>query len=279
MRINNNPGAIHAQKQRETNTEAVLNRLKKLSSGKNVNSAADNAAGLAISEKMRTQITGSMKASQNTQDAVSLLQVAEGGLSAIQNMLQRGRELAVQSANGTNDNLDRAALQGEFANITAEIDQTAGTTEFNGLNVLDGSAGAITVQAGPNEGDTTDINIGDMSAGALLGFASDEYNAETDANVNSAGAAQSAIGTVDSAINDISLKRAEIGAMQNRLEFRMQTLDIGAENMQAAESRIRDADMAKMMTELTTKSILQKASTAVLAQANARPQNVLQMIG
>jgi len=279
MRINNNIGALNAQRQAGVNNNAVANKLEKLSSGKRINRAADDAAGLAISEKMRTQILGTMAASRNTQDAVSLIQVAEGGLQSLQGMFQRARELAVQSANGTNDdNVDRQAIQDEFANIVAEVDDTANTTQFNGMNVLDGSGNPVTIQAGPNSEDTVDINIGDMSAGALLGFEGEDYNAATDANLSSTAAASSAIGTIDNAINDISMQRAELGAQQNRLEFRMQALDIQAENVTAANSRIRDTDMAKMMSELTAKNILQQASNAMLAQANARPQNILGML-
>jgi len=280
MRINNNIGALNTQRQTGINNNAVANKLEKLSSGKRINRASDDAAGLAISEKMRTQILGTMMASRNTQDAVSLIQVAEGGLQNIQSMMQRARELAVQSANGTNDDaVDRQALQSEFANIVAEVDDTASTTQFNGMNVLDGTGDPITIQAGPNADDTVDIEISAMTAGALLGFEGGEYNAATDANISSQAAASNTIGTIDNAVNDISLQRAELGAMQNRLEFRMQALDIQAENATAAKSRIRDTDMAKMMSELTAKNILQKASTAMLAQANARPQNIVGMLG
>ncbi|MCL2627886.1 MAG: flagellin [Oscillospiraceae bacterium] len=280
MRINNNVSALNAQKQNKLNNEAVANRFEKLSSGKRINRSADDAAGLAISERMRSQIMGALTASRNTQDGISLIQTAEGGLQSIHEMLQRAREIAVQSANDTNDNnVDRPALQGEFENIVNEIDDTADKTEFNGVNVLNGETGTVSIQSGPNEGDTTDIEIGAMTASALLGLQGDEYDAATDANVTSSAAASSTIGTIDNAINDVSMQRANLGAMQNRLEFRMQALDIQAENATAAESRIRDSDMAKMMTELTAKSILQKASTAVLAQANARPQGILGMLG
>jgi len=194
-------------------------------------------------------------------------------------MLQRGRGLAIQSANGTNENNgDRPAIQSEFENIVAEIDDTASTAQFNGMNVLDGSNGPITIQAGSNAEDTVDINISAMNAGELLGFAGDEYNADTDANVASQAAASAAIDTIDNAVNDVSMQRAELGAMQNRLEFRMQALDIQAENATAARSRINDTDMARTMTELTTKNILQQASNAMLAQANARPQNIVGML-
>ena len=280
MRINNNIGALNAQKNVNNNNNAVSNRLEKLSSGKRINKAADDAAGLAISEKIRTSILGSMAASRNTQDAISLIQVAEGGLASMQGMMQRARELAIQSANGTNDDaVDRNAIQGEFANIVAEVNDTANTTQFNGMNVLDGTGDPITIQAGSNADDTVDINISGMTAQSLLGLDTDEYNADTDVNLASSAAASSALGTVDNAINDISTQRAELGAMQNRLEFRMQALDIQAENATAAGSRIRDTDMAKMMSELTAKNILQKASTAMLAQANARPQNIVGMLG
>jgi len=276
MRINNNIGAMNAQKQAGINSNAVANRLEKLSSGKRINRAADDAAGLAISEKMRTQILGTMTASRNTQDAVSLIQVAEGGLQSIQSMLQRGRELAIQSANGTNDDaVDRQALQNEFANIVAEVDDTASTAQFNGMNVLDGTNDPVTIQAGPNAEDTVNIEIGAMTANALLGFEGEEYNASTDVNIASTAAASNAIGTTDNAINDISMQRAQLGAMQNRLEFRMQALDIQAENATAARSRISDTDMARTMTELTSKNILQQASNAMLAHANAKPQNIL----
>jgi len=279
MRINNNIGGLNAQRQAEINKNAVANRLEKLSSGKRVNRSSDDAAGLAISEKMRTQIIGAMTASRNTQDGISLIQVAEGGLQGIHGMLQRARELAVQSANGTNDDsVDRNAMQQEFTNIVNEIDDTAKTTQFNGMNVLDGSNSPVTIQAGPNSEDTVDINAGDMTAGALLGFEGD-YDPATDVNIATAAAASAAMGTTANAVNDVSMQRAELGAQQNRLEFRQQALDIQAENAIAAESRIRDTDMAKMMSELTAKNILQKASNAMLAQANARPQNILGMLG
>jgi len=279
VRINNNIGALNAQRQSGINNDSVANRLEKLSSGKRINRAADDAAGLAISEKMLTQIMGTQTASRNTQDAVSLIQVAEGGLQALQGMLQRGRELAVQSANGTNDDaVDRAALQNEFENIVSEIDDTANTTQFNGMNVLDGTSAPVTIQAGPNAGDTVDIDIGSMTAQSLLGLEGEQYDAAADPNLASASAASSAIGTIDNAVNDISMQRAELGAMQNRLEFRMQALDIQAENATAARSRISDTDMARTMTELVTKNILQQTSNAMHAQANARPQNILGML-
>lgn len=278
MRINNNMGAMNAQRHLGVNNSAVANRLERLSSGQRINRAADDAAGLAISERMRAQILGATTATRNTQDAISLIQVAEGGLQGLGNMLQRGRELAVQSATGTNQPMDRQAIQTEFAQIVEEIDQTAATTQFNNMNLLDGTNNPITIQAGPNAGDTVDIEIGAMTAGQLLGFQGEQYDAETDVNLATQGAATEALETLDGAINDVNMQRAELGAMQNRLEFRMQALDIQAENAQAAESRIRDTDMARTMSELTSANILRQASIAVLAQANAQPQGILGML-
>jgi len=198
-------------------------------------------------------------------------------LQSTQNMLQRGRELAVQSANGTNQNVNRQALQEEFGNLVAEIDRTAATTEFNGTNLLDGSESTIIFHAGPNPGDTVNLNLNAMTSERLLNVEGD-YDPETDVNIATASAASEAIQTVDNAVNEVSTQRAELGAMQNRLEFRMQALDIQAENATAAESRIRDADMASTMTEMVTKSIQQSVATAMLAQANTNPQTVLGLL-
>lgn len=277
MRINNNLSALNANRQLGNNANQVSNRLENLSSGRRINRAADDAAGLAISERMRTQINGARTASRNTQDAISMLQTAEGGLQSMHNMLQRGRELAVQSANGTNQNMDRQVLQGEFGNIVEEIDQTASTLQFNGMTLLDGSQDNIIFHAGPNPGDTVNFNLGAMNAERLLNVEG-EYDPETDVNVATAAAATEAIGTVDNAVNEVSMQRAELGAMQNRLEFRMQALDVQAENAAAAESRVGDADMAQMSAQFTAENILRDVSTAILAQANATPQAVLGLI-
>jgi len=279
MRITNNLTALNSQRQQGVNNNSVSKAAEKLSSGSRINKAADDAAGLAISEKMRTQIIGALTASRNSQDAISLIQVAEGGLQSIHGMLQRQRELAVQSASDTNqDAVDREAMQQEFGQIVNEIDNVTNTLDFNGTKVLDGSAGAITIQAGANSDDTIEIDINSMKAGDLLGYEGD-YNESTDVNIASSAAATAALDTLSSAVNNVSMQRAELGAIQNRLEYRMQNLSIQAENAAAAESRIRDADMAKTMTEFTTKNILQRASTAMLAQANALPQGVLRLLG
>jgi len=268
MRINNNITAINSHRQYGMNNNAIGKNVEKLSSGFRVNRAGDDAAGLAISEKMRTQIRGLNMASKNSQDGISLVQTAEGAMQTAHNIMQRMRELAVQSANGTNDEtIDRAALQLEFSQLDEEINQIASTVKFNDMTIF-GTAGAnmsFTIQSGANQGDITPINVTNLAGpGGTIGTQS---------------LAQASITRMTNAINTLSTSRATLGAIQNRLEFKIQNLDNSAENLQAAESRIRDVDMAKMMTEFTKNSILFQASTAMLAQANAIPQSVLQLVG
>ncbi|MCL2046639.1 MAG: flagellin [Oscillospiraceae bacterium] len=305
MRINNNITALNSHRQYGINNKNISKNMEKLSSGFRVNRAADDAAGLAISEKMRSQIRGLNMASKNSQDAVSLVQTAEGGMQTIQDILQRMRELAVQSASDTNQNtVDRQALQLEVNQLVEEIDQIASTTEFNKMKLLNGTgsgtpgvpgsvfgttAGGI-IQAGANYTQTMSIVIGDMSAdglGVSLLINTSNVSLPTpapDATTTGLGianqpSAAEAISTIDVALNKVSMARAKLGAYQNRLEYKIQNLDNQAENVSAAESRIRDADMAKMMTEFTKNNILFQASTAMLAQANALPQGVLQLLG
>jgi flagellin len=281
MRINNNISAMNVNRQAGINNLSQARNMERASSGQQINRAGDNPAGLAISERMLSQILGLNQASRNTQDAVSLLQVAEGGMQNIQDSLQRVRELAVQSASDTNQNLDRAALNLEASQLVEEIDQTAETTEFNETQLLSGAldpnsvsadgqqGNSLVIQVGANEGQTMEISIQDMSAQSL---GVDEVDLTT------AQTSQEAIGTVDNALNDVSMQRAEIGAMQNRLEFRMQNLDIQAENQAAAQSRIRDADMARTMTDLARNNILSQVNTAMQSHSNVAPQGVLQLL-
>ncbi|MCL2392512.1 MAG: flagellin [Oscillospiraceae bacterium] len=302
MRINNNITAINSHRQYGINSGNIGKNMEKLSSGFRVNRAADDAAGLAISEKMRAQIRGLNMASKNSQDAVSLVQTAEGGMQTIQDILQRMRELAVQSASDTNQNeVDREALQLELVQLGDEIDQIASTTEFNRMQLLDGSRAAedpnitdvdhlghLTIQAGANHSQTMTIAIGAMSSSGLGVIVADAADTlPTDAtdlsdgeiNISSRVNAEETIKRIDDALNCVSMQRAQLGAFQNRLEFKIQNLNNQAENVSAAESRIRDADMAKMMTEFTKNNILFQASTAMLAQANSLPQSVLQLLG
>ena len=263
MRINNNVTAINSHRQYGINNGNIGKNVEKLSSGFRVNRAGDDAAGLAISEKMRTQIRGLNMASKNSQDGISLVQTAEGAMQTAHNIMQRMRELAVQSRNGTNDTaVDRAALDLEFQQLKTEISQIESTVKFNDMSIFGKS---FTIQSGANSGDITTFTVGYMN------------NAE--GNVATHTAAAESISELTKAINSLSTTRANLGAIQNRLEFKIQNLDNSAENLQAAESRIRDVDMAKMMTEFTKNNILFQASTAMLAQANAIPQSVLQLVG
>jgi len=265
MRIQNNITAQNSHRQYNINTMNVGKNVEKLSSGYRVNRAADDAAGLAISEKMRTQIRGLNMASRNSQDGISLVQTAEGAMQSAHNIMQRMREIAVQARNGTNDGddgVDRKALNLEYSQLNNELGEIERTVKFNDMTVFKIS---FTLQSGANAGDITTFSIGGLEqpGGSVLSEAS----------------AAAAISAMTTAINALSTNRATLGAIQNRLEFKIQNLDNSAENLAAAESRIRDADMAKMMTEFTKNNILFQASTAMLAQANALPQGVLQLLG
>jgi flagellin len=279
MRINNNIAALNTHRQYGINNNNVASSVEKLSSGYRINRAGDDAAGLAISEKMRAQIRGLNMASKNSQDAISLIQTAEGALQETHNILQRMRELAVQAASDTNDGdyeegedggVDRAALDAEFQELLEEINNIAEQTAFNTRKLLDGSLSGAVIQTGANEGETLDISIEDMST---TGLAINTLSLASRAN------AASAISTVNEAINTVSTERSKLGAYQNRLQHKIANLDTSAENLTAAESRIRDIDMAKEMTNFTKNSILTQAATAMLAQANALPQGVLQLLG
>jgi len=270
MRINNNITALNSHRQYSINNNNIGKNVEKLSSGFRVNRAADDAAGLAISEKMRAQIRGLSMASKNSQDAISLVQVAESGMQTIQDILQRMRELAVQSASDTNVTLDRDALDLEVQELIKEIDQIADTTEFNEMKLLDGFFKDKVIQAGANVGQTMTLSISSMNA-VGLGVKTHEVKTRATANL--------ALAQITTALSSVSMMRATLGAYQNRLEYKIRNLDNAAENIAAAESRIRDADMAKMMTEFTKNNILFQASTAMLAQANALPQGVLQLLG
>ncbi len=384
MRINNNIMAMNTHRQYATNNNRVAKSTERLSSGSKINRAGDDAAGLAISEKMRAQIRGLNMASKNSNDAISLVQTAEGALTETHSILQRINELAVQSASDTNeDDVDREALQSEFSALRSEIDDIANKTTFNNKKLLNGSfgtkytidaaselkegsngllnikfsgftasgsitftqgagntisasmttggntytatgvqdadgagtltfqlvgtgtvagqelgtltiekasgytvaagvgiaalntldftatAGSAKIQTGANAGETLDISIASMTTSSL---------ALSTLDISSRDGARVAISTVQTAINMVSTQRSELGAIQNRLEHKINNLDTSAENLQAAESRIRDIDMAKQMTEFTTQNILVQAATAMLAQANSAPQNVLSLL-
>lgn len=272
MIINHNISALNTYSRLTNANSMQAKSLEKLSSGLRINRAGDDAAGLAISEKMRGQISGLNQASRNAQDGVSLIQTAEGALNETHSILQRMRELSVQAISDTNTDDDRASLQLEVAELIDEVDRIATSTEFNGSSLLDatgGTAGTFTLQIGANSGQTLDVAIGDMQAAALGIDAVD---------ISTAAGATTALGLVDTATASVSTERATMGAKQNRLEHTINNLTASAENLTAAESRVRDVDMAKEMMEFTKNNILNQAATAMLAQANQMPQTVLQLL-
>jgi flagellin len=269
MRINHNISALNTYRQLSNNGVATSKSLEKLSSGLRINRAGDDAAGLAISEKMRGQIRGLEMASKNAQDGISLIQTAEGALNETHSILQRMRELAVQSSNDTNTNADRAELQKEVAALTTEIDRISNDTEFNTQKLLDGSFTGKQIHIGANTGQALTLTIGTMGAGAL---------SVSGLSISSQTAADNAIATIDAAIAQVSGQRSSLGAIQNRLEHTINNLGTSAENLTAAESRIRDVDMAKEMMEFTKNNILSQAAQSMLAQANQQPQGVLQLL-
>ncbi|GEL78706.1 flagellin N-terminal helical domain-containing protein [Tenuibacillus multivorans] len=245
MRINHNIAALNTHNQLTNNTNNVQSSLEKLSSGLQINRAGDDAAGLAISEKMRGQIRGLDMATKNAQDGISLIQTAEGALNETHSILQRMRELSVQAANDTNDTVDRDALQEEVDQLVEEIDRIADTTEFNGMNLINGDLdeggelGELTLQIGANEDQELVVEIGDMEASELGESGVDAIDLSSYEN------ADTAIGEIDDAIEAVSTQRSELGAVQNRLEHTINNLSTASENLTAAESRIRDVDHAE----------------------------------
>ncbi len=270
MIINHNLAAMNSHRQLTINNGYQGKSLEKLSSGYRINRAGDDAAGLAISEKMRAQIRGLNQASRNSQDGVSLIQTAEGALNETHSILQRMRELAVQAGNGTNDTGDVGYLQDEVDQLLEQINTIASGTQFNGKTLLNGSqASGLTLQIGANAVTTVDqisITISDMRVSALT---------LTNLSITTA---TTAITSIDTALAAVSAQRSQLGAYQNRLEHTIANTDNASENLQAAESRIRDVDMAKEMMNYTKNNILIQSATAMLAQANQQPQSVLQLL-
>ena len=285
MVINHNMSAMFAQRSQGIQDLNQQKSMEKLSSGMRINRAGDDASGLAVSEKMRSQIRGLNQASTNAENGISFIQTTEGYLQETTDIVQRIRELAVQSSNGIYSDEDRMQIQVEVSSLIAEVDRIASTAQFNGMNMLTGRfarpTGENVVTAsmwfhiGANMDQRTQVYIGTMSAMALgLRNVGDE-------SIMSLGApddANRAIGTLDEALKKINKQRADLGAYQNRLEMTIKGLDIGAENLQASESRIRDTDMASEMVEFTKDQVLSQAGTAMLAQANQSSQNVLSLL-
>mgnify|MGYP000968439118 CR=1 FL=1 len=275
MRINNNLMAMNAHRQLGITNNSSAKSMEKLSSGYRINRAGDDAAGLSISEKMRAQVRGLNMASRNAQDAISMIQTAEGALNETHAILQRMRELAVQAANDTNVSVDRTAISDELTTLVAEIDRISDSTTFNEKKLLNGdlaaTASAANFQIGADCGVAMTLTIATMDSDALT------VNAVASC-VGSYANATATIGTIDAAIKRVSAERSKLGANQNRLEHTIKNLDNASENIQASESRIRDVDIAKEMMEFTKNNILQQAAQAMLAQANQAPQGVLQLL-
>lgn len=271
MIVQHNMAAANTNRQLGITNSNLGKSTEKLSSGYKINRAGDNAAGLTISEKMRGQIRGLDQASTNAQDGISLIQTAEGALNETQSILQRMRELTVQASNDTNVSADRTAIKAELTALTSEVSRIAGETEFNTMKLLDGKFSGKNLQVGANSGQNIQFSISTMTAGAL-GISG------IDAKIGTYGSATKAISTVQSALNKVSTQRSALGALQNRLEHTIANADNTSENLQAAESRIRDVDMAKEMVKYSKDNILQQAAQSMLAQANQSTQGVLSLL-
>ncbi len=285
MIINHNISAMFSQRTLGQTNEAQKKSMEKLSSGMKINRAGDDASGLAVSEKMRSQIRGLNKASENAQNAISFIQTTEGYLQETTDIVQRIRELAVQSSNGIYTAEDRMQIQVEVSQLVAEVDRIASHAQFNGMNMLTGrfakETGDNSVTAsmwfhiGANMDQRTQAFIGTMTA-AALGIR--RLGNEEVISLGTPDDANRAINTLDEALKKINKQRADLGAYQNRLEYTIVGLNIGAENLQASESRIRDTDMAKEMVEFTKNQVLTQSGTAMLAQANQTTQSVLGLL-
>ena len=281
MVINHNMASLFASRQEGINAANLQNSMSKLSSGERINKAGDDASGLAVSEKMRSQIRGLNQASRNIGDAVSFVQVAEGYLAETTDVLQRIRELSVQASNGIYSDEDRMQIQVEVSQLVAEVDRIASSAQFNGMNLLTGrfskdSDAVMQFQVGANADQNIRAYIGTMTSSALgLKGIQGEDN---QISISSPDEANATIATLDEALKNVNKQRADLGAYQNRMEMAQKGINVAAENTQAAESRIRDADVATEMVEYTKQQVLTHASGAMLSQANSQSQNVLALL-
>lgn len=274
LRINTNIQALAAQRSLGNNRQAQESSLERLSSGYRINRAGDDAAGLAISERIRASVRSLGQANRNAQDGISLVQVAEGGTNEISNILVRMRELSIQGASDTIGDLERGFIHKEIIALKGEIDRIAGTTEFNGTKLLNGSAEMLEVQVGLNNNPAEDRLVIDPKQQNVTLSALGLDNISTETKVQ----AQENLDMVDRALNVVMSNRADLGAMQNRLQSTINNINIYKENLEAARSRIRDTDMASETSELTKQNILTQAGISVLAQANANPQQALKLL-
>ncbi|MCW5612791.1 MAG: flagellin FliC [Rubrivivax sp.] len=271
MTINTNVVSLNAQRNLSGSQNSLAVSMQRLSSGLRVNSARDDAAGLAIAERMNAQVRGGAVAIRNANDAISLSQTAEGAIGKVGDMLQRMRELAVQAANATNGTDDRANLDAEYQQLAEEITRTLDNTRFNGLNILGANAGTQTFQVGANNTDTVDVVTTDLAGASTIGSV-------TAGDITSAANASAAMANIDDALTTINTERALYGAVQNRFEAIISTLQVANENEAAARGRIMDADFAAETANLSRAQIMQQAGAAMVAQANQLPQMVLSLI-
>jgi len=281
MIINNNMSSLYANRVLGISNDSIMKSMEKLSSGERINRAGDDASGLAVSEKMRSQIRGLNQASRNIQNGISFIQTTEGYLQETTDILQRIRELAVQSANGIYSDEDRMQIQVEVSQLVAEVDRIASQAQFNGMNMLTGrfaleGDGMMQFQIGANVDQNTRVFIGTMTAQSL--GLKGVQGSDEQISIGSPDQANLVLATVDTALTTVNKQRADLGAYQNRFEIAAKGINVAAENTQASESRIRDTDMASQMVEFTKDQILTQAGTAMLAQANAQSQNVLALL-
>ena len=272
LRVNTNVTSINAQRNLSSVTTRLSDNFRRLSTGLRISTAADDAAGLAISERLRSQVRSLEQAKRNANDGISFVQTAEGALNEVSSILTRLRELSIQASNGTVSNTDKDTLDEEFQSLVTEIDRIGNSTEFNDIKLLDGSQPTVSFQVGYGTAagiDTLDVTLGAALATTLSLDALD---------IGSGGSTNQAITNIDAAINTVSGLRGSLGAVQNRLGSTINNLAIQTENLTAAESRIRDVDVAYETAQLTRNNILQQASISVLAQANAQPQSALQLL-
>jgi flagellin len=273
LRVNTNSASINAQRNVASVTGRLEGNFRRLSTGLRISSASDDAAGLAISERLRSQIRSLDQAKRNANDGISLVQTAEGALNEVSSILVRLRELAIQSANGSVSNQDKETLDEEFQSLVSEVNRIGQSTEFSGIKLLDGSASTVTFQVGFG----TNASIDQLQV-SLKSSLSTSLSL-TSLDIGSGGSTTTAITNIDAAINSISGLRGSLGAVQNRLGSTINNLAITVENLSAAESRIRDVDVAYETAQLTRNSILQQASISVLSQANTLPQSALRLLG
>ncbi|MFT7534205.1 MAG: flagellin [Hyphomicrobiaceae bacterium] len=273
LRVNTNVASINAQRNLSSVSEKLGGNFRRLSTGLRISNASDDAAGLAISERLRSQVRSIDQSKRNANDGISLVQTAEGSLNEVSSILIRLRELAIQSSNGTVSDQDKATLDEEFSSLVSEVDRIGQSTEFNGIKLLDGSSSSISFQIG--FGTTTGVDTLSVSLSAALSTSL----ALDSLDIGSTGSTTTAITNIDAAINSVSSLRGSLGAAQNRLGSTINTLSITSENLSAAESRIRDVDVAYETAQLTRNNILQQAAISVLSQANSAPQSALRLIG